>query len=402
MYRDSVTSWEISQPNPTLVPVPYARHVSSQFYPAVEAALYTPSSRSSPASSFSPAGATMSTLVRELTMNGLMHDQTAQDQVWTETCYATLAKPSVNSRLLCSHREPTVSGFSGRVSPFTDCFDRIGPVPISRYPRPRTGRLNSYVKFRWVESVRCDFNRDGFPEQQTPPTTGQVLGCHASHVSYDREVLFEWSSPSGGQPESQADPTNVHLSPSGPRITSRDERSSQIVNPFKPRMQPPEFGFVASVDAIDRKTWDFCMCALDDPHWYPCLFRNPRLRLQSATSEWLRLTCKKDIKNWCPGRIVLKRTNPWLNDFASLQAIDGVRAAILSLAGVYIYDYVPRGAVRRRVNANFHEAERRLCNLLNSQEPLSNRELNECITIAVILSMQDVRTRICRGQKMAC
>lgn len=84
-------------------------------------------------------------------------------------------------------------------------------------------------------------------------------------------------------------------------------------------------------------------------------------------------------------------TNLWLKDFAQMHKSDGVRAAIQSLAGIYIFDYLPRDDVRRRVNARYYEAELRFSWLL--QDPDSARDeaqANELITIAVILSMQDV------------
>lgn len=69
----------------------------------------------------------------------------------------------------------------------------------------------------------------------------------------------------------------------------------------------------------------------------------------------------------------------------------GVRSAIQSLAGIYIYDYQPLDSIRERVNRRFEDAERRFSQLLN--DPATYRDesrANELITIGVILSMQDV------------
>lgn len=75
---------------------------------------------------------------------------------------------------------------------------------------------------------------------------------------------------------------------------------------------------------------------------------------------------------------------------------DGVRAAIQSLAGIYIYDYQPTDSIRRRVNARFFEAEQRFSHLLNNPNTVrSEAHANELITMAVILSMQDVRRPSC-------
>ena len=70
---------------------------------------------------------------------------------------------------------------------------------------------------------------------------------------------------------------------------------------------------------------------------------------------------------------------------------DGVRAAIQSLAGIYIYDYQPIEAIRNRVNQRFADAEARFTDLLN--DPVtgeSEDQANELITIAAVLSMQDI------------
>lgn len=69
---------------------------------------------------------------------------------------------------------------------------------------------------------------------------------------------------------------------------------------------------------------------------------------------------------------------------------EGVRAAIQCLAGVYIYDYVPQPSISKRINELFGMAERRLTALLNAADGLHADQGSELITIAVILSMQDV------------
>lgn len=76
-----------------------------------------------------------------------------------------------------------------------------------------------------------------------------------------------------------------------------------------------------------------------------------------------------------------------------MQGSEGIRAAIQSLAGVYIYDYVPQAKVSKRVNELFKIAETRLTQLLNHPQSLDMDHGNEIITIAVILSMQDVSIR---------
>ena len=100
-----------------------------------------------------------------------------------------------------------------------------------------------------------------------------------------------------------------------------------------------------------------------------------------------------DIRNWCPGRSVLVETNLWLKDFAQMHKSIGVRSAIQSLAGIYIYDYLPLESIRLRVNQRFFDAEARFSRLLQDPATATDEgQANELITIAVILSMQDVRS----------
>ena len=73
-----------------------------------------------------------------------------------------------------------------------------------------------------------------------------------------------------------------------------------------------------------------------------------------------------------------------------MQCNDGVRAAIQSLAGVYIYDYLPTTPILDRLIEKFDEAECRLKYLLNEASSFEVGKGSEVIAILVILSMQDV------------
>jgi hypothetical protein len=86
----------------------------------------------------------------------------------------------------------------------------------------------------------------------------------------------------------------------------------------------------------------------------------------------------------------MRKTNLWLNDFARMHQNSGVRAAIQALAGVYIYDYTPTPKVRQQVNGLFKIAESRLTELINYPTELDDNLSEELITIATLLSMQDV------------
>ncbi|QUC16251.1 uncharacterized protein UV8b_00492 [Ustilaginoidea virens] len=130
----------------------------------------------------------------------------------------------------------------------------------------------------------------------------------------------------------------------------------KVANMGAPRLIPSQYGYEAKMDVTDRRFWMFY------------------------------------IRNWCPGRSVLEGTNLWLKDFAQMHKSVGVRAAIQSLAGIYIYDYQPLDSIRSRVNERFSQAEERLTALLNDPKTYRDEaQANELISIAVILSMQDVK-----------
>ncbi|KAM0293679.1 hypothetical protein ACHAPM_011563 [Fusarium culmorum] len=96
------------------------------------------------------------------------------------------------------------------------------------------------------------------------------------------------------------------------------------------------------------------------------------------------------IKNWCPGRSVLTNTNLWLKDLAPMGKNNGILHAIQSLAGVYIYDYIPDERIRNRSNERYAMANECFAQLLNAPESRTRGQGREVITMAVLLSMQDV------------
>lgn len=109
---------------------------------------------------------------------------------------------------------------------------------------------------------------------------------------------------------------------------------------------------------------------------------------------WVRidpeLTILLDTKNWCPGRSVLNNTNLWLRDLAPMHKNEGIRYAIQSLAGVYIYDYLPDERIRQRINERYILADEYFSRLLVAPESREIGGGDEVITMAVLLSMQDV------------
>ncbi|XWX00701.1 hypothetical protein V2A60_008722 [Cordyceps javanica] len=61
-----------------------------------------------------------------------------------------------------------------------------------------------------------------------------------------------------------------------------------------------------------------------------------------------------------------------------------------SLAGIYVDDYIPNKSIRLLVNERFVSAEARLSKLLQDQRNLGINESSELMTLASLLSMQDV------------
>ncbi|KAJ4244195.1 hypothetical protein NW762_014576 [Fusarium torreyae] len=144
--------------------------------------------------------------------------------------------------------------------------------------------------------------------------------------------------------------TSRALSPS-PSVTSQTWLSAVRAN-SEPRMLPPHFGLQVQMDTIDRRLFEFY------------------------------------IKNWCPGRSVLHATNLWLMDLAPMHGHEGVFYAIQSLAGIYIYDYLPEERVRDRINQRYVQADEYLTKLLDS--PDKSGGAAEAIAITVVLSLQDI------------
>lgn len=77
-------------------------------------------------------------------------------------------------------------------------------------------------------------------------------------------------------------------------------------------------------------------------------------------------------------------------DFARLEGLEGVTAAVQSLAGIYIYDYQPTDVVKYRVNQSFLQAESRLAQLIDLADVLDSGQVAELVTISAVLSMQDI------------
>ncbi|KAI1045455.1 hypothetical protein LB505_006364 [Fusarium chuoi] len=78
---------------------------------------------------------------------------------------------------------------------------------------------------------------------------------------------------------------------------------------------------------------------------------------------------------------------------------EGILHAIQSLAGVYIYDYIPDERIRQRINQRYITADQYFSTLLNAPESRENGKGQEVITMAVLLSMQDARRILSAGNR---
>jgi hypothetical protein len=276
--------------------------------------------------------------------------------------------PEVCSPATITSTKSTTKG--SLTSPFRDCIDTFGTFPRLELGRPQNGLVNSYVKFRWPKTIGAQDGHDSGLVGNGKALSATVSAglttlplanvSSVSHISTDvrtdRHLMVSLDTDPDLSPGEKDNQDNMvrELVSRDPSLT-RDQIGS-LISMSKPRFVPAHFGQDSKMDDMDRKFWGFY------------------------------------INNWCPGRSVLAGTNLWLRDFAPMHANPGVRSAIQSLAGVYIYDYVPQPSISRRINELFNYAEYRLTQLLNNTGELSRDAADELITIAVILSMQDVST----------
>ncbi|KAK4072698.1 transcriptional regulator family: Fungal Specific TF [Trichoderma aggressivum f. europaeum] len=289
---------------------------------------------------------------------------------------ATAVEQVPSSRAEQEHNSPKLESKSHKfVSPFKDCVSSFGQAS-RRFSRPTDGTVNSYIKFNWPQrrtqggrssSVSVvarpgnDADDDQVEEVIRPSTQSSpslvAPNRHAKQISqataillnsqrrFDRSLSFSDSTlPAAGSSHYATSPSAHSWSSHGWATHS----SSQ-----GPRMLPSHFGLVSKMDKIDRQLWAFY------------------------------------LRNWCPGRSILGKTNSWLQDFAPMEGNSGVLCAMQSLAGIYVYDYQPLEEISRRINHRFALAEDRLSQLLAKTDPTVD-ETSELITIASILSMQDI------------
>ncbi|PON28772.1 hypothetical protein TGAM01_v202619 [Trichoderma gamsii] len=267
---------------------------------------------------------------------------------------AEQASPSSTEGEQHSSRKPR----HGFVSPFKDCLDTFGKLSSLRFNRPTDGTVNSYIKFNWPKHDEL-YSRPSSKSAATQYGEDDDQNKHVRQLSQSSstliatKLLYNQASPestseqfyseqlgrysrSPSLPSSSAS-YSVNLSPSNPSSYARswDQRNLQILRQMTeytvPKL-PSHFGFVSQMDDMDRRFFYFY--------------------------------------------------------FACMEGSEGVRSAIQSLAGVYVYDYQPLEKVAKRINLRYRQAEARLSQLLESTD-LSVDEASELITILCIMSMHD-------------
>ncbi|TQV97663.1 zinc finger-like protein [Cordyceps javanica] len=252
-------------------------------------------------------------------------------------------------------------------SPFSDCIDSFGHTfSPQQFSRPVDGKVNGYIKFAWSQSQERPSSRvvEVTDLEDDTPTTSVAIS-HTPNHGYDLALQHcratSASTPTVSPPTGSDSPcstaSTLVSSQNGaylPSPTGSVAPYLEFDKRVKPRYLPSHFGLNTVMDSMDRKLFKFY------------------------------------VHNWCPGRSVLKNTNLWLTDFARLHGSVGVLAAIQSLAGIYIHDYLPDEIVRRRINERFAVAEARFSQLLADMQNLNEVESSELITLASLLSMQDV------------
>ncbi|KAF4970443.1 hypothetical protein FSARC_2520 [Fusarium sarcochroum] len=251
------------------------------------------------------------------------------------------------------------------ISPFTADEDRLIVSAIPRYARPENGQVNGYVKFNWPS--RTPSRRPSGPVPLPPEDDiedimansmrSQTIGRSPSVTTLVGPVPAASPTMSGTVSPMSIDAVwagdSSPIMMTGSPVPPQD-LASQVAITGDPKMLPPQFGFQTKMDHIDRRLFEFY------------------------------------IKNWCPGRSVLSNTNLWLRDLAPMHKNEGILHAIQSLAGVYIYDYLPDERIRQRINQRYIMADEYFSKLLNAPESREVGKGAEVITMAVLLSMQDV------------
>jgi hypothetical protein len=291
---------------------------------------------------------------------------------------------------------------TGLISPFKDFVATFGENPSPRL-KPRNGSVNGYVKFNWAKKNKKG-RQPSKPDSPTQPGASAPASASASATPSAGPARPSVQVPAAGTEFPQQHAANA-AQPSPPSSLILDvwppsTRSSFSLSPQQLQALSPD-GILVALQ-YTAEFWESVGGEAElgeDPHQNPRLAGSwsepqhllPRFGFDANMDSMDSRFFEFYTQNWCPGRTILEQSNFWLTDFARMHSNDGVRAAIQSLAGIYIYDYAPTPAIKQRVNERFAQAEARFSYLLSNSSNPSSRDSDEVITLSVILSMQDAR-----------
>ncbi|KAH7243913.1 fungal-specific transcription factor domain-containing protein [Fusarium solani] len=307
--------------------------------------------------------------VVELTFHAVPQPCSHQAPQPTRLPHLLPAVPAASTKLAADPQGPESHEPVDRtvlISPFTDREHRVSVSTIPRFLRPKNGQINGYVKFNWPSRQPSrrpstlavpPSSNDGIEDVTTDSTQLSTVSRRSSVVTLIGPMPAPYAATSMSVLPVKTDMawTNVLPQTMATNLpTPPQESALQAMTTDQPRMLPPQFGFQAKMDRIDRRLFEFY------------------------------------TKNWCPGRSILNHTNLWLRDLAPMHKNEGILYAIQSLAGVYIYDYLPDELIRQRINERYVMADEYFSKLLVAPESRRIGGGDEVITMAVILSMQDI------------
>jgi len=154
------------------------------------------------------------------------------------------------------------------VSPFTANEDRLIVSAYPRYARPENGQVNGYVKFNWPS--RAPSRRPSGPvplppEDDVEDITSNVTRSHTAGRTPTIITLVNPGPAVSSAPNGTISPmdleggwgsTSSPILMAGSPVSVQD--TSQILVAGDPKMLPPQFGFQAKMDHIDRRLFEFC------------------------------------------------------------------------------------------------------------------------------------------------
>ncbi|KAI8710306.1 hypothetical protein NCS52_01583100 [Fusarium sp. LHS14.1] len=203
------------------------------------------------------------------------------------------------------------------------------------YSRPDDGKIDGYIKLNWPSSNTSASERLQFRASKTntavSPNQPHRASGSTSSVTTERDRTL-------------VSPTNITSQQTWTQLQTQPAQSTPS----------PDSGLQSQKDGFDKKLLGFY------------------------------------LKNWCPGRSVLKKTNPWLIILAqacrNTAISNAIASAIGCLAGIYIYDYNADERIREAVCRRYTMAAEYYKGLLEDPKSKGPGEGEEFVALGVVLS----------------